>query len=246
MGLPVDSEEHYLGGGVKPVITYLLIAVNTLVFTFLRASYSVLGFSSWSDVLATYGCYPADILNPSTFYRVFSSMFVHAGILHIVGNMFFLYIFGRDVEKVMGHSRYLTFYLASGIIASLFNTLSIALLPSTYLLAGEYNYSWLIPAVGASGAISGVLGAYLVLYPRSKLFTILYIFPLLMSSAFYIALWFIYQLILGLLSPFGAGIAFWAHIGGFLGGIALTPLFLNREAFESARRRAELIRRAGL
>ena len=246
MGLPVDSEEYYIEAGVKPLITYLLIVVNTAVFVFLRVAYPSLGFNSWGAVLATYGCYPADILNLLTFYRVFTSMFIHAGILHIAGNMFFLYIFGRGVEKVMGHGKYLVFYLLSGLIASLFNTLSITLLPSFLLLMNEYSISWLIPAVGASGAISGVLGAYLVLYPRSKLLTILYIFPIFMSSAFYIALWFLYQLILGLLYPLGSGIAFWAHIGGFLGGIALTPFFLSSKALETARRRVELLRKAGI
>ncbi len=245
MGLPVDSEEYYIEAGVKPVITYLLIAINIAVFIFLKAAYPELGFSSWGEVLATYGCYPADILNLPTFYRVITSMFVHAGVLHIAGNMFFLYIFGRGVEKVMGHSKYLMFYLLSGFIASIFNTLSIAFLPKTLLL-NEYGASWLIPAVGASGAISGVLGAYLVLYPRSRILSIFYVVPIFMSSAFYIALWFVYQLVLGIIYPLGSGIAFWAHIGGFLGGIALTPFFLSKEAVQAARRRIELLKKAGV
>lgn len=245
MGLPVDSEEYYIQAGAKPVITYLLILLNTALFIFLRAAYPKLGFSSWGEVLATYGCYPADIFSISTFYRVVTSMFVHAGVLHIAGNMFFLYIFGRGIEKVMGRIKYLVFYLISGFIASLFNTLSIVFLPQSFLL-NEYGASWLIPAVGASGAISGVLGSYLVLYPRSKILSIFYVVPIFMSSAFYIALWFVYQLILGILYPVGSGIAFWAHIGGFLGGIALTPLFLSKEAVHAARKRIELLRKAGI
>ena len=246
MGLPVDSEEYYIEVGVKPIITYLLIGINTAVFVFLKITYPLLGFNSWGEVLMTYGCYPADLLNSSTFYRTFTSMFIHASVLHIAGNMFFLYIFGRGVEKVMGHVKYLTFYILSGILASLFNTLSVALLPHSLLLINEYGIMWLIPAVGASGAISGVLGAYFVLYPRAKLLTIFYIIPIFMSSVFYIALWFIYQLVLGVLYPLGSGIAFWAHIGGFLGGVALTPLFLRRKVIEMARRKVEILRRAGI
>jgi len=246
VGLPIESEETYLSLERRPYVTYLLVAVNTVVFFFLLILYPYFGFSTWDEALSTFGCYPADVFSYETFYRVIISMFVHASILHLAGNMFFLYVFGRDVEKVMGYFRFILFYLTSGIIATLFNTFSIALLPEQYLIIGPTSIlPWDMPAVGASGAISGILGAYFILYPKAKMLTIFYFFPILMSSGFYIGLWFIYQLALGLLAPL-SGIAFWAHIGGFLGGIALTPLFINKELFAASKRRVELLRKAAL
>jgi len=244
LGLPVSLEEVPESIGRRPIITYLLIGVNVVIYIILSTTYQTFGFSSYDDILKTFGTYPSDILDPSRFYRVFTSMFLHANMLHLLGNMLFLYVFGRDVERIMGRVRFLAFYIVSGIIANVFNTLSIAVLPSAYLLSKvqEYILPWLIPSVGASGAISGVLGAYLVLFPRAKILAIFYFFPILMTAEFYIFIWFLYQLVMGLTLWSTAGVAFWAHVGGFLGGIACLPVFINKELLRLARRYKEFLR----
>ncbi len=243
MGLPVSLEEVPEGVSRHPVVTYALIAANVMVYFMLSTSYSLFGFSSYGEVLRTLGMYPADVLDPLRFYRIFTSMFLHAGLLHLFGNMLFLFIFGRDVEKVMGHLKFLAFYIICGIIASIFNTVSVAILPASFLLSKvqEYILPWMIPSVGASGAISGVLGAYLILFPRAKVIAIFYFFPILMTAEFYIFIWFLYQLIMGLTLWASAGIAFWAHVGGFLGGMALLPVFIDRRLLNIIRRYRRLL-----
>ncbi len=247
MGLPVSLEEVPESIGRRPVITYLLIGVNVIVYAVFSSVHQALGFSSYDDVLKAFGTYPSDVLDPTRFYRVFTSMFLHANMLHLLGNMIFLYVFGRDVEKIMGRVRFLAFYIVCGIVADIFNTLSVAVLPSSYLLSKvqEYILPWLIPSVGASGAISGVLGAYLVLFPRAKIIAIFYFFPILMTAEFYIFIWFLYQLVMGLTLWSSAGVAFWAHIGGFLGGMACLPIFVNKRLLRLARRYKEFLRLYG-
>ncbi len=244
MGLPVDIDEIagvYKG---KPFITYGLIIINVLVFLALRIYSAMLGIS-WSDVMATFGVYPADILDPQSFHRVLTAMFTHANLLHLLGNMFFLYIFGRDVETVIGHWRYFIFYMLSGMGADVFNLLCVAVLPDVMITYSSYVNPWLVPAVGASGAISGILGAYLILFPHARVLSIFYFIPLLMSVKFYIGLWFVFQLIFGIIAP-TAGIGFWAHIGGFISGMAFLPLFLRGKDVEELRRRVEVIKSSGI
>ncbi len=243
MGFPVEVDEAASLGG-RPLATYGLVILNTAVFAFLRISYQALGFPTWDSLLQTFGAYPADVLNALTFYRVFTGMFLHVNLLHLVVNMFYLLIFGREVEGVMGSARFTIFYLLGGVTAIMFNTLTTAVLPS--MLTRNYLITaWLTPAVGASGAISALLGAALILYPKAKVLSVLYVVPLLMSVKLYVTIWFAYQLILALYAP-GMGIAFWAHIGGFLSGIALTPLFIDKERFEVMKTRAKLLRKEGL
>ena len=247
MGLPVDMEGvgEYLD--ITPVATYFLLAANTLVFLGVSILFPFLGFRTYDDLLFAYGIYPADILSFETFYRVFTSMFLHAGIFHLFGNMFFLYMFGRSVEKVMGTLRFLLFYVLSGIIAVLFHTLSIVAasyaFPGFQLTHPEY---WLIPSVGASGAISGVLGACLVLYPRAKLITMFYFFPVLMTVEAYIVIWFLFQVFMGMTYGVSAGVAFWAHLGGFIGGISLLPLFVRKEIIAVLRQKRLLMQIYGI
>jgi membrane associated rhomboid family serine protease len=244
VGLPVDVDEIagiYKG---KPFITCVLISVNVVIYLALRICSVELGIP-WSHIMATTGVYPVDVLNPEAFHRVLTAMFTHANLLHLLGNMFFLYIFGRDVEAVMGHWKYLIFYILSGIGADVFNTLCIAVLPKVVTTYSSFVDPWLVPAVGASGAISGVLGAYLVLFPHARVLSIFYFIPLLMSVKFYIGLWFAFQLILGVIAP-SAGIAFWAHVGGFISGIALLPLFLREKDLEELRERVKIIKSSGL
>jgi membrane associated rhomboid family serine protease len=151
---------------------------------------------------------------------IVTSMFLHGGILHLAGNMLYLFIFGAAVEEAMGHLRFLFFYLACGIAAAL---ATAAFAPTST-----------VPVIGASGAIAGVLGAYFVLYPRAKISTVLPIFVLMyfvqIPAIVYLLIWFVAQLYSGL-SQSGqssGGVAWWAHVGGFLVGMILGPLLATR------------------
>jgi membrane associated rhomboid family serine protease len=148
------------------------------------------------------------------FLQVFTSMYVHAGIAHIAGNMVFLWIFGDNVEDRLGHVRYLIFYLAAGVAAAAVQTFMAV--------------NTVVPSVGASGAIAGVLGAYLVTYPFVRVQVIifpLFFLPFIVPAAVLIVIWFVMQLISGVgelgQATAGSGIAWWAHIGGFVAGIIL-------------------------
>lgn len=149
---------------------------------------------------------------------VFTSMFLHGGLAHMFGNFLYLFIFGDNVEEAMGHWRYLCFYFICGIAAAMAQALPAA--TST------------VPMVGASGAISGVLGAYLLLYPRSPVVVLVplgfVLHPVRMPAFLPLALWFLLQLVQSLFSGDGAGVAFRAHIGGFIAGLVITPLMARR------------------
>ena len=150
---------------------------------------------------------------------VFTSMFLHGGWMHLIGNMLYLWIFGNNIEDAMGHVRYVLFYLFCGIVAVYTHAIPNA--------ASE------IPMIGASGAISGVLGAYLLLYPRAKILVGIplgfILHTMRLSAMWVLGLWFGMQIISSLLTPPGqAGVAFGAHIGGFVAGIVLIPLFKYR------------------
>ncbi len=156
-----------------------------------------------------------------TLIQVLTAMFVHDGWIHILGNMLFLWIFGDNVEDAMGHFRYLVFYLVCGIVAA--GTQTYMSLDSTG------------PAVGASGAIAGVLGAYLVMYPKAVVQVILFplfFIPFFVPAVVLIGVWFLMQLVSGLASvgtaAAGPGVAWWAHVGGFIAGMVLIWLFRQR------------------
>ena len=155
-----------------------------------------------------------------------TAMFLHAGWDHILGNMVFLYVFGRNVEDVYGHLRYLLFYLAGGLVATATQT-------AATLLAGSAADAQ-VPNLGASGAIAAVLGAYLVLYPRSEVRGLFGIFPAQIMAWVFLGVWFLYQLFeanFGLLSPgSGGGVAFFAHVGGFVFGVLVTLGLVRRRA----------------
>ncbi len=141
-----------------------------------------------------------------------SSLFLHGGVLHLIGNMLYLWIFGNNIEEAMGHVRYLLFYLLAGIAAAL--TMAFMDPLSTH------------PMVGASGAISGVLGAYMLVYPRARVTVLvpllIILYPFRINAVWVVGVWFAMQL-LALTGPDTSGIAWWAHVGGFAAGIALTP-----------------------
>lgn len=215
--LPLSDENKSF---TRPIVNYTLILVNTLVFFYF---YFTLTPHQYQQLIYRYGVVPYEIIRGERLYTVFTSMFLHANILHLAGNMLYLYIFGDNVEDAMGHLTYLVFYLASGIGATVFHIASILYLSESY--KGVLLH---IPAIGASGAISGVLGAYLVLYPRARIRTLIFTFIIAVISVpayIYIGFWFIYQLFFGILSlQQPASIAFWAHIGGFITGMFLVKL----------------------
>ncbi len=203
--------------GRTPYVTYALMAANIGIFL----SYWPL-FSNPYALNAFYidwAMIPAKIVHAGSYETLISSMFLHGGWMHLAGNMLFLWIFGDNLEDEMGHMPYLAFYLASGIGAGLAQ------------LASE-PYS-LIPTVGASGAIAGVMGGYLLLFPKAKvdiLIIFIVFFRILPLPAWImLGLWFAFQLFGGLATPTeGGGVAYWAHAGGFVIGALLTlPLLLR-------------------
>ena len=228
-----------------PVVNYILIAINILVFVFLQQ----LGTNE--KFTYAFSTVPAEILSGrdvrtpdrivehpvtgqqllipglqptpfSVYLTLIFSMFMHGGIAHIAGNMLFLWIFGDNVEHRLGHFRYLIFYLVTGVIASL------AHVAITAMFATDAN-SLLIPSLGASGAISGVLGGYLVLYPRRRVTVFLFRFLTEVPAYVAIGIWFAFQLISGLGILGGGsqqgGVAYAAHVGGFVAGLVLVKVF---------------------
>ena len=202
-----------------PIMTYLLIAANVVVFIL-----QWLTGPNQEAVIFEYALIPSNLttsVNLQNIADIFSSMFMHAGLLHLAGNMLYLWIFGDNVEDAMGSIKYLIFYLVGGVIAALTHTF---LYPDSQ-----------IPTVGASGAIAAVLASYLILYPQSRVLTFI---PLgffmqlrLVPASIVLIVWFILQLFNGVLTLSGpelSGIAFWAHIGGFLAGLLVTTLFFSR------------------
>jgi membrane associated rhomboid family serine protease len=228
-----------------PIVNYALIAINILVFVFLqqlgnndRFTYA---FSTVPQEIVTgrdvrtpdriveHPVTGQELLIPglqptpfSVYLTLIVSLFMHGGIAHIAGNMLFLWIFGDNVEDRMGHLRYLIFYLVCGVLASLAHVFT------TLMLATDQS-SLLIPSLGASGAISGVLGGYIVLYPRRRVTAIVFRFVTDVPAYVAIGIWFAFQLISGL-GMFGGGsqqggVAYAAHIGGFVAGLVLVKVF---------------------
>ncbi len=185
-----------------PYVNLALIGVNVAVFIF--------SLTNFEYIIYTYGFTPADW----SIITVFTSMFLHGGFDHIFGNMWYLWIFGDNVEDRFGHAKYLAIYLAFGVVA----------------VAMQYvtDPASQIPMIGASGAISGVMGAYLVFFPRAKVNVIAGYFLTTVPAVLMIGFWFVLQLFLGVQSftgGVGSGVAYWAHIGGFLAGMTLALPF---------------------
>jgi membrane associated rhomboid family serine protease len=203
-----------------PIITYLLIAINIVVFIF----QTMLG-SYQEQFVYQFALIPNEFTSFSSFGSIadiFTSMFMHAGLAHIGGNMLYLWIFGDNVEDRMGSGKYLFFYILGGVIASAAHIIT--------------NPTSRIPTVGASGAIAAVLGAYLVLFPSQKVLTLIplgFWLRMTMVPAFVVlGLWFLLQFFSGVLSlggPDVGGVAFWAHIGGFISGVVFGYLFKKPE-----------------
>ncbi|MCX8116749.1 MAG: rhomboid family intramembrane serine protease [Desulfobacterota bacterium] len=203
-----------------PVVNVLIISANILAF-FWQLS---LG-PRLREMLLLYGIVPVRYSDPelaaqfSTFEQIlpfFSSMFLHGGLMHILGNMWFLYIFGDNIEDRLGHVRYLVFYLVCGLAAGVVHLVT--------------NWDSELPTIGASGAISGIMGAYMLLYPASRIMTLIPIFLFIqfveIPAFLFLGYWLIIQLVSASLTPKNVGgIAFWAHIGGFVAGLLFIKIF---------------------
>jgi membrane associated rhomboid family serine protease len=200
-----------------PVMTIALIVVNALVFLYQLS----LGRAG-NDFVLYFGLIPAAF----SWVAVLTSMFLHGGVLHFGANMLYLWIFGDNVEDRMGHGRFLAFYVLCGVAAALAQT---AMQPDS-----------VVPMIGASGAIAGVMGAYLVLYPRSRIVTLVPIFFFIqlieVPAVFFLGIWFLLQFASGIGSIASAtggepagGVAFWAHIAGFVAGVSGVIVFRRPE-----------------
>ena len=229
---------------ITPFVNYLLIAVNILVFVFLQQLGTNDKFTYAFSTVPQEIVSGRDVKTPdrrvetvtgqqllipglqptpfSVYLTLIFSMFMHGGIAHIAGNMLFLWIFGDNVEDRMGHVRYLIFYLVCGVLASLAHVFTTAMLATD-------PSSLLIPSLGASGAISGVLGGYILLYPTRRVTVILFRFLTEVPAYVAIGIWFAFQLISGLGMLGGGsqqgGVAYAAHVGGFIAGLVLVKVF---------------------
>jgi len=201
-----------------PIVTTLLIVACTLVFFFELT----LDDYTLNYFISVYGLVPAH-LRPSSFV---TSMFLHGGWSHIIGNMLFLYAFGKSLEDAMGHSKFLAFYLIGGIIAGMVQV--------------AFNIGSPVPMVGASGAIAAVMGAYLIKFPRARIHTLIFIIVFFTTAdipaAFILIYWFVMQVFSGYGSiahtqVMDGGVAFFAHIGGFIAGIVLVQLMGTRNRY---------------
>ncbi|HEY1113212.1 MAG TPA: rhomboid family intramembrane serine protease [Chitinophagaceae bacterium] len=249
MFLPIgdDNSDRHL----TPFINYLLVVGNILVFIFLQGLGSDLNFTF------AYATVPAEILTGtdiitgpqveedpfgrrievpglqptpgSVYFTLLTSMFMHGGLAHLGGNMLYLWIFGDNLENAMGHGRYLVFYLLCGILASLSHVFSTA----------YFGQNEMIPSLGASGAISGVLGGYMLVYP-ARAIHVWVLFGIMSVPAFLaVGLWFVFQVVNGMGALGGeeaGGVAYAAHIGGFIAGMLLVKFFVRPEYLTRRRR----------
>lgn len=206
----------------RPIVTIGLIIVNTLVFVYQLSLGPLV-----NTLVMVFGLVPADF----SWTTVFTSMFLHGGFLHLAGNMLYLWVFGDNVEDRVGHGRFLVFYLLCGVAAALAQA---AVAPHSR-----------VPMVGASGAIAGVLGAYLVLYPRSRVLTLLPIFIFWqiveIPAVYLLGMWFLIQLLNGVgsiavttASGNIGGVAFWAHVAGFVAGVICIYVFRRPRRLRAA------------
>jgi rhomboid family protein len=214
-----------------PYVNVALIAANVLVWIFYEMPHlgSAVYHASFYPCSVSGSCHAPIPWELSWF----TSMFMHGSWDHILGNMLFLAIFGKNVEDAFGHMRYLAFYIVGGLMANVMQT-------AITLVAGS-SAAALVPVLGASGAIAAVLGAYWVLYPDSRILTLVLVFPVRVRAWVWLGLWFLYQLIeanYGLTSAQanGGGVAFFAHVGGFLFGVIVATRFMQSRA--AARNRA--------
>ena len=217
--IPLRSTERVYS---KALATGILIALNVLIFLYQATldEYRLTGF------VETWGIVPDEI--SGHLYALLTSMFLHGGWLHLLGNMLFLWVFGRNVEDLIGSGRFAGFYLGCGLVAGI-----------VQVIASPYSR---VPTIGASGAIAGVMGAYLIKFPRSRIVTLIPIFIFITTmeipAAFLLLWWFVIQLLSGFGSLAqtdytGGGVAWFAHVGGFVAGMLLIRMFPARKRWSA-------------
>ena len=215
-----------------PLVTVALIAANAAVWIFyqlpdLDGSVVELAYQPCEVVSS---CPPGTAVGEGWEVTWLTSMFMHGGWLHIIGNMLYLWIFGNNVEDALGKVRFLAFYLLAGIAATALQTV--------VTLAAGTDMAAAVPNLGASGAVSGVLGAYLVVLPNAKVLTLVFYFLLEVPAFLFLGAWFLFQLWEGgfsLTQPeVGGGVAFFAHVGGFVFGAATVRIFMKRPPLQPA------------
>ncbi len=206
MIFPIGDEQ--IQGGYKPIFSYSFIGLNIALFFY---ELFINSTGQLDIFIENYGAIPIEIKAGQDLHTLFTNMFLHGGWMHLIGNMLFLWIFADNIEATIGNFRFLLFYIAGGIIASLVHV--------------AFNLDSVVPSIGASGAISAVLGAYLVMFPKSRVkILVIYIFSSFYVSAFiFLGFWIVFQLFNGF-SSIGqninsGGVAYWAHIGGFAFGM---------------------------
>ena len=214
MIIPIGDEN--VVGGARPIFSYAFIFINILIFIFQVS----LGVEGYQNLLVDFGAIPNEISNQEDLHTLLTSIFLHGGILHLAGNMLFLWLFADNIEATAGNLHFVIFYFLGGLVASM---AQIIVDPSSTL-----------PTVGASGAISAVMGAYIVCFPKSKIKMLVLIFfrSFYIPAILFLGFWFGQQIFssfsVGTDSQEG-GVAWWAHIGGFVFGVIYAYLFFKKE-----------------
>jgi membrane associated rhomboid family serine protease len=212
------GDDNVRGAGF-PFINVLLIVINTLVFLY----EFTLDQNTLQAFINHWGVIPTQILAGNRLDTIFTGMFMHAGWLHLIGNMVFLWVFGDNIEDILGHFSYLIFYLAGGIAAA-----------AAHIF---FNPTSSVPSLGASGAIAAVLGAYIIMFPRAKVRTLVFLgffgWVTRISAIIFLGIWFAIQLFngvagLGVDTAQTSGVAVWAHIGGFVFGLVIGLFYRER------------------
>ncbi len=213
---------------LTPFVNYVLIGINILVFVYYQGMGANVGFTYSLSTVPQEILTNTDIINntlgvtPIPVYgTLLTSMFMHGSIAHLGGNMLYLWVFGDNLENRMGHVRYLAFYLICGLLASLAHV----------YMSQAFGKDLLIPSLGASGAISGVLGGYMILYPKNKVRVLAFMTIIKIPAIVTLGLWIALQIFDGYnsLGAEGGGVAYAAHVGGFIAGILLVKFFGNRQ-----------------
>jgi membrane associated rhomboid family serine protease len=234
---PIGDENN--GRKLTPFVNYTLIALNVLVFLY----QITLPERDLYDFIYRWGAIPREISAGVDLFALLTSMFLHGGWLHIGGNMLFLWVFGDNIEDTMGHAKYLLFYLLSGLAAGYTQVI--------------FDSNSGVPLVGASGAIAGVLGAYIMLYPRGNIRTLVilgfFVTVVLVPAWIMIGIWALLQFFngfaaVGVATEESGGVAYWAHVGGFVAGVLLVWLFRDRDSHQrqlAARVHTQAFQRVG-
>lgn len=215
--IPIGDDR--LRNAPTPWVNWLFILINIAVFIYQMRMEPL----QMDDFVTEYGAVPADILSGQHLRNLFTSMFMHGGWMHIIGNMLFLWVFGDNIEAALGHVGYIFYYIIGGLVAALSHVFS--------------DPNSILPMVGASGAISACLGSYLIMYPSSKVRTLIilgfYFTTIRVSAWLFLGFWIVIQLVSGLVvtTPADAatgGTAWWAHIGGFAYGLFTGIIFRSK------------------